>query len=192
MAGNGGYCCFSFAAFKKVMRLSLFDNDETLGALKMGSATFYGWGTASMAFSEGLLVSDFKAASARLGRAVKSVVMRRGSGRDVTFRIVVAMRCSESLGGVEDHVRRALDGTFDAGVTITNSSGSCSPSTQSVGIIPVRIIKPSNTAPPQNEYQSTSDDLPPKEESWLDTLKDLDATTWILIGLAGVLVLKRL
>ncbi len=178
------------------MRLSLFEEDETLGAAITGAATFYGWGSASQAFSEGLLVADFKAAFQRLNRTVKSVVMRRGNGRDVTFQIVVAMRCSESLGGVEDQVRRALNGTFDSGgITITNSSASgCSsnattPRTATPKAVTPKTTTPKTVAPNPIVAPDISGGNTSNGGGWLDSI---DTTTIVLIGLLAVLVVKRL
>lgn len=202
MAGDdrgGGFGIFTFEA----MRLSIYENDGTLGEL-YGTARFHGQCT-GMGFSEegvrDRIIRDGWGVSAL--SIVSAGWLTNVHSYTISINAICGMNRTTIANGIKQSLRNA--GFVDVTCYFDSASG-CEGSDLvaggSVFTVPTRTPTPRTPAATTrlpvltatvNVPISFDDDPTAKENiGFLDTLKGLDTTTWILIAVAGVLVLKRL
>lgn len=188
------------------MNFSLFENDGTLGELYhavtfAGSARGSAWQNADAQRGEWLRVL------AAAGWGITSLSFSRPSefANDVNFTLVLNAACDNRSNAT---LAAGLKGTIEASgiadrMTIRHvRSETCGGNPDLVGggsvftptVRTPQTIKAGALATVNVPISFDDDPAVKGNENigWLDTIKGLDTTTMVLLGLAAVLVLKRL
>lgn len=176
------------------MRFSLFQNDDTLGEI-YETARFAGTFTA-MGFPESAVRSRIE----QNGWGVTAISVTSAGGFTNVHNYTVSINavCGMNKETIAEGIRGSLRDMGAVNVTCRwlASSGNCGGNPNVIGQTTVfqmpQTVRGGQLAT-VNVPISFDDDPPAGQKAgWLDTVKGLDTTTLILLGLAAVLVLKKI
>lgn len=183
------------------MNLSIFDNDGTLGAVAYETARFAGSYVGSFD-SDGSAQRDQINANG-WGVVAWSSVAAGGFSNVRNYTVSIRAECGMNKDVIALGIKRSIEDTNALTVTCRFLASSGCPRPDLIAGGSTVTIRTPNAAPVQTirggnvatvNVPISFDDDPKAGENigFLDTLKGLDTTTMVLIGLAAVLVLKRL
>lgn len=175
------------------MRFSLFQNDDTLGEIyetARFAGTFTAWGFPESAVRDRIERNGW-------GVTAISVTSAGGFTNVHNYTVSINAVCGMNKETIAEGIRGSLRDMGAVNVTCrwVASSGNCNGNPDLIGqstIPQMPTVRGGQLATVNVPISFDDDPAAAKSGGFLDTLKGFDTTTLVLLGLAAVLVLKKL